>query len=246
MRLTVVGCAPAWSLAPGVASSCYLVEQDEGAILLDLGQGAFAELSRYRPPGSVDGVLISHLHPDHMVDIVPLRHYIKYGSAGASPPTVRGPAELRDRFGAFTGEPAFLDDLPGQPLEPGAFELAGFTVEARRVTHIADSFAFRVTVAADGRGLVYSGDCADAGDLLPLIRPGDTLLCEAFYGAEDNAGPLHLTAGQAARAASAGGAGRLVLTHIRDTGDDGVAIAAARQFDGEILLGRPGLRLLID
>ena len=43
-------------------------------------------------------------------------------------------------------------------------------LQAHPVTHAENSHAFRVTDSADadGPGLVYSGDCGRADDLLPL------------------------------------------------------------------------------
>ena len=104
------------------------------------------------------------------------------------------------------------------------------------MTHIPDSFAFRVSAAAgDGPGLVYSGDCGNADDLLPLIRPGDTLLSEAAWGAGRPDVPIHLTATQAAGAAARGGAKNLILTHILDDRRESEARAAAeRTFDGDV------------
>jgi ribonuclease BN (tRNA processing enzyme) len=248
MRLTVVGASGAWSTRPGHASSCYLVEHADRAVVLDLGQGAFAELSRYRDPAALDAVMVSHLHPDHLVDLVPLRHFIKYGGAAGQVPALHGPAELRQRIAALTGDEGFLADLPGAPLSPGAFDVAGWRVAAGHVTHIPDSYAFRLALPArSGPGLVYSGDCAVADDLLPLIRPGDTLLSEAFYGASAAGGPLHMTAAQAASAAARGGAARLVLTHVSERETPADVIAAARAvFDGEVLLAVPGLVIDLD
>lgn len=245
MKLTIVGSAPAYTLRAGASSSCYLVELDDAAIVLDLGQGSFSELGRYRRPESIGGVLVSHLHADHLVDLVPLRHYLRYEAEVDGRVTLRGPRELRKRFDAFQGEAGFLKGLPGEPLEPGPFRLAGFDVQARHVTHIPDAFAFRVTPAGgSGPGLVYSGDCAREDDLLPLIHPGDTLLCEAAFGSGESGGGMHLTARQAARAAAEGGVSRLLLTHILDSHDgEAAAAAAAEVFDGEIAIARPGLAL---
>lgn len=244
MKLTVVGCAPAWTTRPGRASSCYLVEDGDAALVLDFGQGAFAELSRYREPETVGGLLVSHLHADHLVDLVPLRHYLRYEAE--SRVQLHGPAELRPRMDAFQAERGFLAALPGEALRPGTLELSGFEVEARHVTHIPDSFAFRIA-RGDGPGLVYSGDCAVADDLVPLVRDGDTLLCEAAFGADDEpAAGIHLTARQAANAARRGGAARLVLTHIIDRHDlDRASEAASEVFDGDVLVARPGLQLEI-
>jgi ribonuclease BN (tRNA processing enzyme) len=244
MRLTVVGCASAYTREPGAASSCYLVESDGRAVLLDMGQGSFSELARYRAAESLDGILVSHLHADHLVDLVPLRHYLLYEADAAGRVAVHGPAELRGRFDAFQGK-GFLDCLTGAALEPGVFELGGLRIEARHVTHIEDSYAFRVSPAGGaGPGLVYSGDCAVADDLLPLLHEGDTLLSEAAFGAGPGGGGGHITAQEAARVATEGRASRLVLTHILDRHDAQAAQqAAADHFSGEVLLAKPGLEI---
>ncbi len=249
MKLTVVGCASAFTRRPGAASSCYLVEHDGRAVLLDMGQGSFSELARYRAAEEVDGVVISHLHADHLVDLIPLRHYLLYDAGAPGRVALHGPAELRRRFERFQAEDGFMDPLPGDGLEPGYIELAGLRIEARHVTHIDDSYAFRLTPAdaPDGAGLIYSGDCARADDLLPLLRDGDTLLCEAAFGAGPGGGGGHITAQEAARVAAEGRAGRLVLTHILDRYDsDDARRAAKNQFGGEVLLARPGLALDMD
>jgi len=246
VKLTVVGCAPAYSLRFGRASSCYLVEDSDSAMVLDLGQGTFPELGRYCRPEDVSGVLISHLHADHLVDLIPLRHYLVYDAAAPDRVSAYGPAELRPRLDAFQATKGFLDCMPGAPLEPGTFELGGFRIEARRVTHIEDSFAFRVTTAsgAGGPGIVYSGDCAVADDLLPLLRETDTLLCEAAFGAGPKGGGMHLTATEAAGVAATARVGRLILTHILDQNDeDRAREEAAALYSGEVLVAAPGLAL---
>lgn len=247
MKLTVVGCAPAWTRRPGRASSCYLVEHEARALVLDLGQGAFAELARYRQPDTLDGVVISHLHADHLVDLVPLRHFLKYEATGRPQIALHGPVDLRDRLDWLCGEHGFLDALAGDALEPGRFVVGGFEVEARRVTHIPDSFAFRISVpGAAGPGLVYSGDCGQAADLLPLVRRGDHLLCEAAFGADEGVAGIHLTAAQAASVAADSGAARLVLTHVLDrSNEDQARDAAAKAYAGELLLAQPALELAI-
>jgi ribonuclease BN (tRNA processing enzyme) len=255
MRLTVVGCAPAWTQRVGRASSCYLLEHDGGAVVLDMGQGSFSALGQYRDVRQIDGVLISHLHADHLVDLVPLRHFVSY-EAPDTRIRLHGPLELRRRFDAFQAQPDFLRVLPGDPLASDSFELAGLSVEARLVTHIPHSFGFRLAPSdGSGPGLVYSGDCAQPRDLLPLVRAGDTLLSEAAFGAGDTFGPgsasgdepsgaVHMTAAQAAWAAAESGAARLVLTHILDRNDEAAARdAAAEVFDGELLVAQPGLQL---
>ncbi|MBA2489887.1 MAG: MBL fold metallo-hydrolase [Chloroflexi bacterium] len=245
MKLTVVGRAPAWTMRRDDPSSSYLVEDGTTAIVMDLGQGALGALAEVRKPESVDAIFVSHLHPDHHADLVALRHYLRFGMKPPGSVRLHGPGELRSRYDAFLGEAGFLDGLPGEDVTASTFSIGSLIVQARPVTHALNSHAFRVTTDGGANGLVYSGDCGQAADLVPLMVAGDTLLCEAFWGttvAEANV--QHLTAIDAAWAARAGRAERLILTHIPDAHDPaGSATAAARSFGGEVLLARPGLQV---
>jgi ribonuclease BN (tRNA processing enzyme) len=248
LRLTIVGSAPAWARGPGRPSSCYLVELDGAGLVLDLGQGSLGALWAHRDPATLDGIVISHLHPDHHVDLVALRHLLRYGMPRPTRLSLWAPGGLRERYDAFLGEPDFLaaafdgGEVTGQTWETGPFRIA-----SAPVLHAHNSHAYRVSPAADptAAGLVYSGDCARWKDLVPLLREGDTLLSEAFWGAGNGeAGAMHLTAVEAASAALEGGAKRLVLTHIGEEADPDAAVAVAQaRFPGEVLRATPGLRL---
>jgi ribonuclease BN (tRNA processing enzyme) len=244
MRLIVVGSASAWSRSPGRASSSYLVAHGSTTIVLDLGQGAFSETWRYGSFGDVAAIFISHMHADHNVDLIPLRHWAKYENRGYGP-ALYGPTQLRSRIGGFQADPDFLADLHGEAVGQRTFSVGDLHIEAAPVRHIPDSWAFRVSAAAgDGAGLVYSGDCAEPDDLLPLIRRGDTLLSEAGFGAGEREADIHLTAAEAAGAAARGGASRLVLTHIQEGRDPSEARAAAENVLGrEVEVARPGLEV---
>jgi len=248
VRLTVVGSAPAYTSRPGHASSCYLVEHASTSVLFDMGQGSFSELWRHGSLAGIAAIFISHNHADHNVDLIPLRHWVRYQNRGYGP-ALFAPTELRARIGAYQANEGFLSDLRGETLAPRTYAVGDVRVEAAPVTHIPDSWAFRVSAASDPEiGLVYSGDCGRADDLLPLVHAGDTLLCEAAFGSDgtDPSG-IHLTAAEAARIAEVGAARRLVLTHILVERDPPAARAAAAAiFDGPVLLAEPGLRVNID
>lgn len=243
MRLTVVGCAPAWSKTPGRSSSAYLVTHGSTAVMLDLGQGSFSETWRYASFADVAAVAISHMHADHNVDLIPLRHWAKFENRGYGP-ALYGPAALRARIGDFQADPDFLADLHGETNAPRTFAIGDLRIEAAPVTHIPDSWAFRVSAAGAGAGLVYSGDCAVADDLLPLVRTGDTLLCEAAFGSGESEARIHLTAAEAAGVAARGNASRLILTHIQDGRSESDARTAAEQvFGRDVGVARPGLEM---
>ena len=77
MRLTVLGKSPSWQDAGGACSG-YLVDDDDTGMLLDCGNGVFSKLRLFRDYVDVDGVLISHLHADHFLDLVPYAYALSY------------------------------------------------------------------------------------------------------------------------------------------------------------------------
>ena len=205
IELTVLGAGPAYTARPGAVGAAYLLRCGDATLVLDLGQGAFTNLAGAVEPSSVEAYVISHLHPDHFIDLVPLRHYLHWDFDPPRRVRVIGPGALGDRLDALHDQPGFAAaSLDIEPLGgAGIRELGPFRVEPRLVRHTDESYAFRVS-AGDGPGLVYSGDCGRADDVLPLIRPGDTLLSEASFG---TAGGGRLGAPQRVRRGATRGSG---------------------------------------
>ena len=70
MRLTVLGKSPAWQDVDGACSG-YLLQDGDTTVLIDCGNGVFGKLRKFVDYVDVDAVVISHLHADHFVDLVP-------------------------------------------------------------------------------------------------------------------------------------------------------------------------------
>jgi ribonuclease BN (tRNA processing enzyme) len=235
VRLTVVGCSGSMA-GPGSAASCYLLEADhEGRtwrVLLDLGSGSFGALQRHVDPGTLDAVLVSHLHADHYFDISGLYVFWKYHPDGARPPIpVYGPAGVGRQCARAYG----LRKVPGMSAEFDFHEyddqpirLGPFTISVTRVAHPIAAYGIRVE--ADGRVLAYSGDTGPCEELVALADGADLLLAESAF-VEGGANPvdLHLTGKQAGAVAAEAGVGRLVLTHIPPWHDPEVCLSEARE-----------------
>jgi ribonuclease BN (tRNA processing enzyme) len=247
MELIVLGAGPAYTNRRGATGSAYLLQAGSESLLLDLGQGSFPALASAVEPSRLSGVVISHLHPDHFIDLVPLRHYLRFEFDPPRRLRVHAPAEIGDRLDALHAVPGFTAAaLDVDPLIPGTRSIGNFRVEAARVTHTESSYAFRVT--RDGETpIVYSGDCGRADDLAPLVRKGDTLLVEVSFGP----GPVphgaqHLDAVDVGRLAAETGVGKLLLTHLQMGYDEDETLAVARAaFDGPVELVTPGFRTSI-
>ena len=106
-ELVVLGAGPAYTDRPGATGAAYLIRHRDGAILLDLGQGSFPRLAGELEPSELLAVLVSHLHPDHFVDLVPLRHYLRWHLHPSRRVRVLGPDGLAGRLDGLHAEPGF-------------------------------------------------------------------------------------------------------------------------------------------
>jgi ribonuclease BN (tRNA processing enzyme) len=251
VELTVLGAGPAYTNRPGAAGAAYLIRSGATAILLDLGQGSFPRLMAAVEPSELAAVFVSHLHPDHFIDLVPLRHYLLYEFDPGRRVRVFGPSGLDDRLDCLHGQPGFsAEALDVTALAVGSVPidgLDGLEVDARLVAHTKESYGFRVAQGAGARGLVYSGDCGRASDLVPLIQPGDVLLSEVSFGhGPVPKGAFHLNSAAVGDLAASTGVGRVLLTHLQMGNDEEATIEAVRaRFEGPVELVEPGTRLEI-
>src|SRR5262249_7493662 len=116
VRITVLGKSPAWQDANGACSG-YLVEGGGQVVLLDCGPGVFAKLRAAVGYETVDAVLITHLHADHILDLVPFASGLRYRPWDGPPP--------RPRLIAPPGAPeAFAAVCSGAGMTPDHLELA--------------------------------------------------------------------------------------------------------------------------
>ncbi|MDO5494493.1 MAG: MBL fold metallo-hydrolase [bacterium] len=252
MRLTVIGCTGSMS-GPASAASCYLLQAEgpgeDGAprtwsILLDLGPGAFGQLMGVCDPGAVDAVLLSHLHADHMTDMISYHVYRRWHPNGAlGPVPVYAPEGGLERVRGvggdgpeedYSGEFDFRTIHSGEPFEVGPFQ-----VTPVRVEHPVEAYALRIAGPAEDGGeavLTYSGDTDACEGLAEAASGADLLLSEAaFVDGRDETRGIHLTGSRAGQVAAAAGATRLVLTHIQPWTDPELVSGPAREaFSGAV------------
>ena len=245
MRLTVLGCAGSF---PGPESACsaYLVEAEGFRLLIDFGSGSMSALQRYASLNSVDAIMLSHLHCDHMLDACTYVVVRRYDPAGPLPPVpVYAPPGAAERIAAaYSSEAEPVDDVyTFYGLQPGTFPIGPFTITVDRVNHPIETYGIRVEQG--GRVLAYSSDTAPCEALLRLAQGADLFLCEASYlDGADNPPDLHLTGGEAGEAATKADVGRLLLTHLVPAwaSEASTVEAATAAFAGPVDVVRPGSR----
>jgi ribonuclease BN (tRNA processing enzyme) len=218
VKLTVVGCSPAWP-NPGGAQSGYLVD-GPGRLLLDCGPGVLARLRQEAAWPEVDAIAITHWHLDHWGDLVPWVWGAMFGPGEHLPAPKLwippGGSNMLSSISARVGQARMFSDVfDVHEYEEGVpFGTAGFEVVAERVLHY-DLLAFGFRVSANGRTLAYSGDSGPSESLAVLARDADLFVCEATLQESSPEGGTrgHLAATEAVDAFNESGARRLLITH---------------------------------
>jgi len=235
MRLTVLGKSPSWQDAGGACSG-YLLQEGDTSVLLDCGNGVFGKLRRLVDYVDVDAVVLSHLHADHFLDLVPFSYALTYSprrqqAAGEGPPDT-GAGAARPRLIAPPGAQEVLRRVVGawgnEDLVEKAFGLEEYTADSvievgplrisfGQVPHFIDAYAVSVQGSSGAGRLVFGGDSRPDAGLVRFARDADLLLVEATLAEpEDDGARGHMTAEEAGRQAREAGAKRVVITHISD------------------------------
>ena len=247
MRLTVLGSGAACA-GGGDNSSGYLLEDAGVRVLLDCGHGVASSLVPLMPAGAVDHVLISHMHADHFIDLLPLRFAVTREMSGLPAPrgTLHlppgGKASLSQLLAAVSFPADFFETVwHVREYEPGrSSELAsGLRVQFVGGVHYIPGWAMRVDGSAS---LTYTGDTAPSDAVCHLAVGSDLLLAEATLD-EPEPGPLrgHLTASEAGDLAAAANVSHLMLTHFWfDVDRDAVRRAASERFRGPVSVATDG------
>jgi ribonuclease BN (tRNA processing enzyme) len=264
VRVTVLGKSPSWQDAGGACSG-YLVQEGDTTVLLDCGNGVFAKLRRFVDYVDVDAVVLSHLHADHFLDLVPYSYALTYAPRQQPVPVHVWPGTddpARPLLHAPPGAQAVFRRVVGSwgndDLIENAFHLREYdardTIEVGPlrmrfcpVPHFLPTYAIEVTSSETPRRFTYGADCCPSDALVGFARDTDLLVVEATLPRPERTGIRgHLTPGEAGEHGRAAGARRLVLTHVSDElGERWAREEAERTFGGTVEVAREGAVYLV-
>lgn len=168
----------------GRMQSGVLVRLEEKPLLIDCGSGVLCRFPETNILHTdVDTVLLSHLHLDHVADLVCLlkANWLR----GKTDMRVYGPEGTEDWFSRVLGAYEYLQDevdvdiieiLPGKEFTPEGFDCG---ISCTAGIHSVPTLAYRIT-AEDGE-FVYSGDTEPCRDVMDLAAEADLLIHECSF-----------------------------------------------------------------
>jgi ribonuclease BN (tRNA processing enzyme) len=249
-RVVVLGSCGAWP-EPGRACSGFLLEHDGFRVALDLGYGTLPRLLSLLGSTTavgLDAIIVTHDHPDHVVDLHGLFRARLYDGRQEPRIPLYSPEAVLERIAGLedsdrsTAEQVFA----WRPLPAGAHEVGPFRLESWPLPHYVPNAGVRLSTPA--LTVAYTGDTGPDPALAEVGRDADLYIVDAtdrWQQADpppsEPVPPMNLTAREAGEAATAAGADRLMLTHFWPGNDrERSRAAAAAVFRRDVLIADEG------
>ncbi len=244
-------CVP--SLRRAGPATC--LRTDETTLLIDSAAGTLRQLVRAGIPyDSVDYILYTHLHPDHVGEFVPFIFATKYapGYKRTTPVTIFA-AEgfkqfheaLKKGFGEWVEpepEKVIIEEIPVHL--PSSIQIPPLTIKCAHTLHTPQSLVYRIE-SPDGTSAVFSGDTDYCSEIIELAQGADILVLECA-SPEHKKVQGHLTPSEAGKIAREAGVKKLVLTHFYPECDDSDMLTECKRiYDGPIILAEDFMRVIV-
>ena len=189
-RLVVLGSCGAWP-EPGRACSGFVLEHGGVRIVLDLGYGTLPRLLTLLGSTAADGidaVIVTHAHPDHMVDLHGLFRARWFGRRGVPAIPLFAPESVVARLLGLEddGEEEVRKVFDWRPLPAAAQEIGPLRLESMLLPHYVPNAGVRLT--APGLTLAYTGDTGTDPVLAELGRGADLFIVDATDSAQRRGG----------------------------------------------------------
>ncbi len=239
MKLIVLGsgtCVPSLNRnAPG-----YYMEAEGVRILIDCGSGTLLQLQRAgRSYKDIDAVFITHKHPDHFADLMPLIHALLAtpGLKRVKDLIICGPEDFiayyEKAISPILGKPKEFSIKPIEVKEK--FDFGPFYIFTAKTIHSADSLAYRFE--HKGKAVVFTGDADYDQEIIALAQGADLLVADCSFPDTLKARG-HLSARECGLVAGKAGAARLLLSHLypADTPDSERIKESREVFNGDVML----------
>ena len=253
----MLGKSPSWQDAGGACSG-YLAQAGGTNLLVDCGNGVFGKLRQHIDYVDLDAAVISHLHADHWLDLVPYSYALTYApkqqpvpvhtwpgtDTPARPRLITPPNSIktfRQVVGAWGNEDLIENAFEIQEYGAGdRVEVGPIEAKFHPVPHFIDTFA--ISLGSDGSRVVFGADSRPGEELVEIARDADLLFVEGTLPRPERTGVRgHMTPEEAGDHAKQAGVKRVVITHISDElGDEWARTEAERGFGGSVEIAREG------
>ena len=229
----------------------FLVVTEGVNILIDSGPGT---LRRMLEVGityhDIDLLLYTHIHPDHVSELVPFLFACKYSDLPRERDLLclggqgfkRYFNKIKKVYGSWIESESYRFMVKELSMRPLRFR--DLRVLSKPMAHLPESVAYRIEFPG-GRSVAISGDTDYCRNIVELASEVDLLVLECSFP-NDKKVEGHLTPSLAGRIGIESGCKRLLLIHFYPESDRSDILKECRQvYPGEIIRGEDFMRLNI-
>ena len=250
MEVTFLGTGSAMPTGDRVQTGL-LVTHDDRRLLVDCGSGVLHRLAATNAGyEGVSTVLLTHLHLDHVADLLPLLK--ARWLAGEEHLEVVGPIGTKGLLDALLSVHDYLDgrvDLQVREIVAGeTVTVGGFSVESQETRHSIDGLAYRFAVDAESdAAFAFSSDTEAFAGMARFVAGCRVVAHDcSFPDSVDVDG--HPTPSRLGEAFADSDVDHLYLTHFyphTEGSHEAMCATVAESFDGTVHVARDGLRVSI-
>ena len=244
-------CMPSTKM-PTRSYSGFFIDNGDESFLFDIGPGAIHKLvlSGVDILDKPTHIFITHLHPDHTLDLITL---IQARDAGfrrinkAAKINLYGPIGTKKLLNSIINikEWGFIaDSLKKEGIleirEVSSGEIAkgkDWKVKSNRIKHFENSVAYSLEIK--GSKIVYSGDMGYDEKISELGKDADVAILECSVLTKKGAGENHLCPEDIGKLAKLGSFKKIILTHMYpecEGHEDGIISTINKETDAQVVL----------
>ncbi len=237
------------SLKRGSPGLVVLTERSQ--ILIDSGPGTLRRMLEVELTyQDMDLLLYTHIHPDHVSDLVPFLFASKYSDLPRKRDLlcVGGPGfrryfkKIKKVYGSWIESESYRLMIKEISKRPLCFQ--DVRIFSKPMAHLPESVGYRIECGG-GRSVVISGDTDYCRNIVELASGVDLLVLECSFP-NDKKVEGHLTPSLAGRIAQECRCKKLLLIHFYPECDRTDILKECRQaYPGEIILGEDLMRITV-
>ncbi len=245
MKIYTLGTGTLYPVA-GQASAGIAVQVGDELLGFDMGRSV---LNRYAEAGldplSLRHLQLSHLHPDHCCDLVPLLFAMNHAPSPArtEPLHITAPEGLENLMANLRRGWKWLD--PKYPFhlreaEETSFEAGPARIQSAFLDHGSmANLGYRIE--AEDKVVVYTGDTERGDGLLNLAKAANILISECSF-TDSQSEAAHMAPSRLGQLAQAAEVEKLVITHLYPSTDPAEVERGVRgHYDGEVVMAKDGM-----
>jgi len=244
MRVTFLGTGSAMPTGERNQTGL-LLEADDDRLLVDCGSGVLGALADTRAGyESVDTVLLTHHHLDHVSDLLPLLK--ARWLVGEERLTVVGPAGTESLLDGLLDVHEYLRgrvDLTVDEIDTEPSTVAGFDVRAAETVHSMDCLAYRFAHETTDAEFCFSGD-SEATEPVAALADGASVVAHDCSFPDEIDVSNHPTPTALGELFAGRDVEEIYLTHLYPHTDGNhreMTDAVRANFDGTVRTARDGL-----